>query len=277
MKYFILYVTSLIISYIVSFKYIQTKIKKHYPLYVMGEYTKNPLTISYAILNDHPDSENLIQWLFDNVKYKNNMAYWEYPEPMKKYKLKKGWYGAHMLGIVLSALCHYYKGEKRIIDLGEKILNTFNTQIKDGGVSDNGWFEEYPGSNSYILNGHITATLALYEFYKISNNSSAHHLFILGVGQVTYNLHKYDMGYWSKYELLFPYAASYQYHVNRHIPQLKKLYDITKDEYFREYYIKWKKYLKEPYFTIAKLRILWDAIDRRIRYKPFLRCISNHE
>ena len=84
------------------------------------------------------------------------------------------------------------------------------------------------------------------------------------------NLEKYDTGYWSYYDLKTKFVTDYAYHAKIHIPQLIVLYQITGNERFAAYTDKRKSYLKQPYYTLFKFKILYDAIVRRLTYKSWL-------
>ena len=83
------------------------------------------------------------------------------------------------------------------------------------------------------------------------------------------NLYRYDSGYWSYYDLEYPYVTDYYYHTIVHIPQLKILFQLSADPFFQKYAEKWQAYIKEPYYSLFKLKILIDAIHRRLTYKSF--------
>ena len=63
-----------------------------------------------------------------------------------------------------------------------------------------------------------------------------------GVETLEKNIEKYDIGYWSLYNLIQRHPATQAYH-SLHIKQLKVLYEITGIEIFNEYAKKWEKYL----------------------------------
>jgi hypothetical protein len=119
------------------------------------------------------------------------------------------------------------------------------------------------------LNGHINGLLGLYDYWRITKNDKAKKLFDKGIKTVTDNIAKYDAGYWSYYDLQYPYVADYFYHKAVHIPQLKILYQITGKEIFRVYAGKWNNYFNEPYYTLYKLKMIYDGLHRRFTYKSF--------
>ena len=83
------------------------------------------------------------------------------------------------------------------------------------------------------------------------------------------NIDRFDSGYWSYYDVQYPYVGDYFYHKAIHIPQLKVLNQITGDQYFLEYAEKWENYFNEPYLSIFKLKMFYDGLHRRFTYKSF--------
>lgn len=216
-------------------------------------------------------------WLLDNSLQKDNFVIWPYPFKFTKYNLDYDWCGAWALGNILSAISRTIQltADSQFISLGDKIVNTFTTKIEDGGILyidevNNYWFEEYPTiPPNHVLNGHINGILGLYDFWRVSKNKMAKELFDKGIKTVEQNLYKYDAGYWSYYDDEYPYVVDYYYHKAVHIPQLKVLFQITGKEIFNEYAEKWEKYFGEPYFSLFKLKMLYDGLHRRFTYKSF--------
>ncbi len=216
-------------------------------------------------------------WLKKNAVIKNNFAVWPYHFKFTKYNMDYDWCGAWALGNILSAISRVIEltNDSSFIDLAEKAVRTFETKIENGGVlfadkSNNYWFEEYPTiPPSHVLNGHITGILGLYDYWRITKNKKAKKLFEKGIKTIIENINKYDTGYWSKYDLKYSYVADYYYHKDVHIPQLKILYQITGKKIFKDYVIKWENYFNEPYYTLYKLKMIYDGIHRRLTYKSF--------
>ncbi|PID30106.1 MAG: hypothetical protein CSB55_00340 [Candidatus Cloacimonadota bacterium] len=221
------------------------------------------------------DIEIMKKWLLENVVFKDSLAFWRQPAGFNKYGLETGWTGAWAIGNQLSALARLYQLEpsEEIKILTEKLINNLKVEVKNGGTAsfdENGniRFEEYPSvpANS-VLNGHINACLGLYDFWRVSSDPEAKKLFEAGVKTVAESLDEYDAGYWSFYDGKYSYICDYKYHNGVHVPQLKILYQITGKEIFKTYYLKWENYNNEPYFSLAKIKMLLDAFSRRLKYK----------
>ncbi len=219
--------------------------------------------------------EHFAGWLKQNAVIIDSIAVWTHPYGFTKYGLKSGWTGAWAMGSVLSALARYYQISKDpdIIELGKMAVTTFHTRIEDGGVLaldeyGNYWFEEYPAHpRNSVLNGHINGIFGLYDFWRVSGFPLALNLAQKGITTVEKNIERYDTGYWSYYDLYYPFVTDYYYHKMVHIPQLQVLYQISNKPIFKTYSEKWRSYFNEPYYSIFKLSILYDALHRRLTYK----------
>jgi hypothetical protein len=94
--------------------------------------------------------------------------------------------------------------------------------LLDGGA----WPEEDPTAPpSYVLNGGIFALWGLYDVGAGLGDADAARAFEEGAGLLAANLHRWDTGYWSRYDL-FPHpvlnVASSFYHA-LHISQLEAM------------------------------------------------------
>lgn len=197
----------------------------------------------------------------------------------EKYELSFGWPSSYAQGFGLSIMCRAMQatGDTTFISFAEKVLNSFLLSYKNGGICDidpfgNFWYLEYPADPpGYVLNGMVFGLFGLYDFYRMTGSEKAKFLFDQGVETLVRNLDRYDMGYWSSYDLLYDgYCAGYRYHKYVHIPQLKILYQLTGNTVFKSFYERFEKYLQEPYYTIFKVQFTLDAIHRRLTYKnPF--------
>ncbi|MCP5063463.1 MAG: hypothetical protein GY936_13505 [Ignavibacteriae bacterium] len=235
---------------------------------------------SFIATNDSSYFTRIIlfsDWLKSKAVIKNNFAMWPYQFKFTKYNLDFDWCGAWALGNILSAISRRIEltNDSSFVQLANQIINSFETKIEDGGIlfideSNNYWYEEYPTiPPNHVLNGHINGVMGMYDYWRISENKNAKELFDKGVETVAKNLHKFDSGYWSYYDDEYPYVADYFYHKVVHIPQLKVLYQMTGKKIFKEYADKWETYFNEPYYTLYKLKMIYDGLHRRFTYKSF--------
>lgn len=104
------------------------------------------------------------------------------------------------------------------------------------------WYEEYAADNagsrtSRVLNGMMFAVLAIYDYYVYTGDPAAKYLFDKGVVALRNDLPFYDDNGYSYYDILQT-PASEKYH-EIHIESLQRLYDITGENVFNEYYHEW--------------------------------------
>ena len=101
------------------------------------------------------------------------------------------------------------------------------------------WIEEYPlAKPACILNGFIYALFGVFDFYKKTGNDEAKKLWVKGITTLKHNLEKYNLGCWSRYDLFDGMPATPFYNTV-HVKQLNALFDITADQFFKEYSNRW--------------------------------------
>ena len=163
------------------------------------------------------------------------------------------WISALTQGRVLSVLARAYElsKEEQYLVMARKAMKPFEIPVNEGGVQSsfpNGdiAFEEYPFPKpNIVLNGLITALVGLYDMAAIGRDSNAADLFARGFNGLEKNLQRYDLGFWTTYDLAQPLrtVASEKYHLY-HIVQLWGIYEMTSNETFKRYGLKWQGYLK---------------------------------
>lgn len=251
-------------------------------LYVPTDMSGAILTL-YSKYQKSPDQSYLDQinkyayWLKEHTVIRDSIIFWTIPYGFTKYDLNPDWTGAWAMGNILSALARYYQISKdsNFLKLGQQAVKVFNTKIENGGIlaideNSNYWFEEYPTiPKNSVLNGHINGIFGLYDFWRVTQDSLAAKLIERGILTVKNCIEKYDSGYWSYYDQKYSYVTDYYYHRIVHISQMNVLYQISGDPIFKFYENKWLSYLNQPYYTIFKIKILFDAIHRRLTYKSF--------
>jgi hypothetical protein len=156
-------------------------------------------------------------------------------------------------GEAISVLVRAYSYTKNINYLisAEKLFVSFNITYGKTGVitkiEDSIWFLE---GGKKILNGHIYALLGLYDLSKVSRDKKVEFMFYEGVKSVKNLLSQFDSGFWSWYWIDKPkYMASAMYH-NLHICQLNILFNLTGDNDFKVFSLKFKHYAESPIYRI---------------------------
>jgi heparosan-N-sulfate-glucuronate 5-epimerase len=202
-------------------------------------------------------------WLHENLQTnKKNIYVWHHNfDWIYKENLKKPWYSGLAQGQGLSVLCRAYKTTKdnKYLESIKKVNESIQTNISDGGVTakdieGNIWIEEYimKGNPTHILNGFIWALWGIYDYWLLTKNNDTKILFDNYIKTIKSNLHKYDIGYWSLYELSdnkIAMQASQFYH-KLHIVQLKILFKMSNEIVFREISEKWLSYAQNDFYRI---------------------------
>lgn len=163
------------------------------------------------------------------------------------------WISALAQGRVLSVLVRAYElsNEEQHLVIARKAMKPFEISVQEGGVQasfPNGdiAFEEYPFSKpNIVLNGFITALVGLRDLAEIGKDCNAANLFARGVQSLERNLQRYDLGFWTTYDLAQPFRtlANEKYHLY-HVAQLWGVYEMTGSETVKTYGLKWQGYLK---------------------------------
>ncbi|MBI4946958.1 MAG: hypothetical protein HY840_11235 [Bacteroidetes bacterium] len=200
---------------------------------------------------------NCAQWLINNLTYTDDYALYIFNWQAPFYpQLQTPWTSGIASGSALKVFVYAYKNShsEKYLEVSKRILKGFYVPIEQGGFScqtDSGWwFEEYADKNAkgpHVLNGHVSALLGIYDFYRITKNDSAFFLFQQGIKALKHSVHLYDQGEnnWSYYDIYKkPADKKYQRTI---VKQMKQLYAITGDSTFYNYCIKWETPLKEPY------------------------------
>lgn len=172
---------------------------------------------------------------------------WDYRE-----RLKAPWYSALAQGQGISLLvrAHRHTGNSDYLDAAQRAFSSLLLPIEKGGVQsidERGdlWLEEYLVSPpTHILNGFIWALWGVYDYFLATYDSRAQELFYRGAQTLIRNLDRYDLGYWSLYELSrtrLPMVASPFYH-RLHVVQLRILSHLTAVSRFARVADNWENY-----------------------------------
>jgi hypothetical protein len=131
-------------------------------------------------------------------------------------------------GASLLVRLHLETGEERYAEAARLALEPLSVRTADGGAMEllggRPFPEEYPTDPpSYVLNGAIFSLWGLYDVGRGLEESAAMDAFEHGVDTLVANLHRWDTGWWSLYDL-YPHpqrnVASSAYHM-LHIDQLR--------------------------------------------------------
>lgn len=189
-------------------------------------------------------------WLDQNKEVWKDSVVWRSLEN-KQYGLNQGWISGMYQGQAISLYLRAYQlfNEEDYLHTAHLIFKSFQYDYEEGGfkrIDEHGciWFEEYPSEKpSYVLNGYIYSILGIYDLYRVTKNEEVLNLWNNCLTTLKVNLHKYDVWYWSVYDQLKEELVSYYYQKNVHIPLMKIMYQITEDDIYKTYAIKWEKSL----------------------------------
>lgn len=152
------------------------------------------------------------------------------------YWLRAPWLSAMAQGEGASLLVRVgdVTGDERYGAAAIRALEPMRVPSRAGGVRaelDGGFFpEEYPSDPpSYVLNGAIFALWGCRDVAMRLGDEGAAALYAEGIDTLAANIHRYDAGYWSMYDL-FPHpvrnVASGAYH-RLHLNQLRALQEVS--------------------------------------------------
>lgn len=136
----------------------------------------------------------------------------------------------------------------RYLDAADEAMAALVTPIAEGGTlfideHDDWWIEEYiTEPTTHILNGMMWALFGVYDASRVQEKAGK--LWEKGILTLEKNLHKYDCGYWSMYDMAptrLRNLASPFYH-KLHLVQLDIMHRLTGKEIFREYHDRWQQY-----------------------------------
>lgn len=195
------------------------------------------------------------QWFADNVIIDERLgAYWLTDVPLPQYKNPGPWQSAFVQSRAISNLLRGYQltNNKEYLKLAELALKPFTISVSEGGVTSftkfGPFYEEYTASvPTCVLNGMIFTICGIKDFVRVfPKHQLANKLFSDGIATLKNCVSKYDLGYWSKYNLIEtewypkndPSTVTYQH---LHVTQLDMLYKLTNERIFKKYKNKFEK------------------------------------
>ena len=177
---------------------------------------------------------------------------YDYPHT---YRLRPPWISALPQGETASLLLrlHSVTGREDFLDGGHRALRLISVPTADGGACaplGDGWLpEEYPTDPpSFVLNGAIFALLGMYDAALALPDQGHPERFSAAVGTLATNLHRWDTGSWSLYDLYphpLPNIASGAYHA-LHITLLTALHKVAPRSEFATTLARFERYAADP-------------------------------
>jgi hypothetical protein len=167
------------------------------------------------------------------------------------FQLPRGWRSAMAQGETASLLVRVSNatGAEELADAASKALQPMRRRTEEGGtmalLGGTPFPEEYPTRPpSFVLNGGIFALWGYRDVGLGLDASSARSWFEEGVSTLMDNLHRWDTGYWSLYDLRskpIPNVASAAYHT-LHIDQLDAMQLVQPDPTLAATVERWRRY-----------------------------------
>lgn len=167
-------------------------------------------------------------------------------------------YSAMAQGEGISLLLRAYEISKNEFFLAsaKKAMSFLLTPIENGGVT------KYEGEDVYfmeclylplVLNGWIFSIWGLVDYCKVVKDENVSNVLDKTLASLKKKLESFDLGYWSKYEERKMIASPF-YH-SLHIAQLNVMFDLTGDEIYKRYAVRWTEYQNSffmPKFAFAR-------------------------
>jgi heparosan-N-sulfate-glucuronate 5-epimerase len=196
----------------------------------------------------------------------NDCIFWREMYASERYNLKVNWTSAMSLGECMSFYLRMYQitNESEILEKCHKIYNSTKVSVQENGVKvidekGDWWLEEYPSTpSSFVLNGFVYAIFGLVDYHRLTGKTQVQNDLEKYFQTLKNNIKKYDLGYWSIYDLHYKELVKYYYQKNVHVPQLDALYRLTKHKEFKQIADKWRK-------TIHPLNFAYVQIMYRVR------------
>lgn len=157
--------------------------------------------------------------------------------------LKAPWYSAMAQGQVLQLMCRYaeFTKDNTFSNETDKVFDSFDRVCKlhdvisVSHIDENGflWLEEYPypSFNKFVLNGHIFASLGVYEYWRLTNNDLAKKIVLAAFNTVRRYIPEFRNPNWSSHYDLRSKLLIRNYH-QTHIMQLEAIYRVLGDSFF---------------------------------------------
>lgn len=182
------------------------------------------------------------------------------------------WTSALTQSVAISVLLRafQYTGEQQYMNAAKSAFHWLTVPVQQGGLQSNDigiWLEEYPNQDpnsvsGHVLNGNIWAMFGVWDYYRVTRDSSAKALFDSDVMSIKKNISWYDLGYWNVYSHLNRTDTVNGLYMKFIVQQMYALTLITGDQYFEAIGDKWDKDQKtDALFTHNMAQTFIHSID----------------
>lgn len=200
--------------------------------------------------------------VLEDLKSRHGDAWvWWHHMHQPKYAIDPPWASAMAQGEVISLYLRMYQalGDERLLDTAWGAYRFLAMDQEEGGVrrrdsAGNLWFEEFPSEPpSFVLNGFVYTILGLYDLFRVTGDRGVKGEIDACIETLAANLHRYDAGYWSLYDLRRRELVRYYYQKNVHVPQMAVLHGLTGLPVFETYREKWERQLTPMNFLFVRM------------------------
>ncbi|MFI7577237.1 D-glucuronyl C5-epimerase family protein [Micromonospora sp. NPDC049497] len=225
-----------------------------------GERYPNPVSMCLYALGEHsralatpgPDPERFGAFLTQATwlrTHQDASGGWRYPVPVPRYGVAPGWYSGMAQGMGASTLlrAHDLTGDRSFLDAADSAIDLLLLPVSRGGCADydrqgRPFLEECPSDPpSRVLNGALFALVGLVE-HQHRRGGDAHRL---AADRLAAELDHFDLGWWSRYDLRWPWPASANYHA-LHVSLLRAAGALTGLDVFERMGERWRRDLRDP-------------------------------
>lgn len=205
--------------------------------------------------------ENCLEVL-EGLKAREGEAWvWWHPFHQAKYDIPPPWASGMAQGEVISFYLrmHQILGDDSLLETAWGAFRFLGVDVASGGVrrldaSGNLWFEEFPSPEpSFVLNGFVYAVLGLFDLWRVTGAEAVRSEIDRCIETLRANLHRFDAGYWSLYDLQKRELVRYYYQKNVHVPQMAVLHGLTGEPIFEEFRSRWHRQLTPLNFLFVRL------------------------
>lgn len=193
------------------------------------------------------------QWFVDYAERLSNGAIgWTY-----KYDwlgVRAPWLSCMAQGQGISVMVRAYMltGSVVFLDVASHAIRTFFLPVDNQGVAsridgEGVWFEECPScSHPHVLNGFLYGLFGLFDYCAITQDTEVKQLVAEALNSLESSLERFDVGFWSRYDLSDPVnLASYNYHCV-HIAQLEAVFRHYPSPKVKKIVGTWERYRTSP-------------------------------
>ena len=206
-----------------------------------------------SLEEDLPLLNSLVRQLESHMIEVDSAIYFGYPYRLELYgrTLEPPWFSSIAQGYLLAAWTKFYKitNDSKYLDMARKTYHSFFQIRNEVGqkkswmsfVDDECylWFEEYPTNHDpqvRALNGHIFGIMGLYSFYCLDPQAETLKLMQGGMTTIQRYFSEYRRpGQVNHYCLIS--GSEPDYMPERSVTQQKWLFDITKDQVFKQQFL----------------------------------------